>query len=100
LGIEPSTFQLGINPPTTTLPQPLESRPLKVYSLVFVENVEGVQEGEVSGDTFEVLLGDVAVSVVVVVPENRLERDKIEKHMNILELSVKRVINGVNANQI
>ena len=44
------------------------------HSLVFVQNTEGIQKWKVCSNTLKVLLGDVAVMVMVIVPEYRLPK--------------------------
>lgn len=48
------------------------------HSLIFVQNTEGVQEGKVGSDALKVLLRNIAVMVMVIIPEHRLPSDKKE----------------------
>lgn len=43
-----------------------------LYSLIFVQNAEGVEEGKVRSDALKVLLRNIAIVVMVIIPENRL----------------------------
>lgn len=51
-----------------------------VHSLIFVQDAEGVQEGKVCSNTFKVLLRNIAIVIVVIVPEHRLYKARQETH--------------------
>ena len=46
------------------------------HSLIFVQNAEGVQEGKVSSDALKVFLRNIAIMVMVIIPEHRLPKAK------------------------
>jgi len=48
------------------------------YSLIFVQNTEGVKEREVSSDALEIFLRNITIMVMVIIPEDRLSKDRHE----------------------
>lgn len=59
-----------------------------LHSLIFVQNTERVQEREVSSDVLKVLLRDIPVMVMVIIPENRLSKDKKQITPNTLRTHI------------
>lgn len=49
-------------------------------SLIFVQNAKRVQEGKVSSNAFKVLLRNIAIMVMVIIPEHRLHKATQETH--------------------
>lgn len=52
------------------------------YSLIFVQNTEGIKKGEVSCNVLKVFLRNVTIMVMVIIPKNRLSKDKEHRHQS------------------